>query len=47
MSFFFLIQALIEGIHPATSPHIGKTTVDTNDPPFVIAQPNLLYIIRF
>jgi len=30
--FFFVIQALIEGIHPDTSPYIGKTTADTNDP---------------
>jgi len=30
--FFFVIQALIEGIHPANSPHIGKTTVNTNNP---------------
>jgi hypothetical protein len=30
--FFFVIQALIEGIHLDTSSHIGKTTADTNDP---------------
>jgi len=30
--FVFVIQALIEGIHLATSPHIRKTTADTNDP---------------